>query len=545
MTTQDLQEKVKSLAPAKIDDLWARQEEESSTGDPQEIVCSRPVDPESLTHIAAERLFDWCSDEQVSALLEDEKRLQSLVTELADAAFHLGFNAQNLQRLFRQHRQKPNAKLPVLIVPCSGCNTPYDNGGCCRSSSDAPKHERADLETAFGKPSAAIVSHNLHRCVKLCALTANLLSKRHSYLLAKYMTPEPPVGMAASDFINQLAQSGKRGFVCVLQLFALLDNASHCFPKAAMYAGACLSLTVSRRPAQAFQLLDPDAMARVMVPYLKAVIKLVWNSECIFEEAYGVVAFINILPILYCFGDWKQIHRPMQKYKLVESITIATCHILNSVWNGVDDDRIDVPLTYLLGNMPALQSAVVFIDPRIKSKVLKKNPMSWCVVASLEVLTKWASRGIPVGTECVPTVDTGSEVISDFLQETVQWIEEGICEELRPLALRMMQDIIACRQSTTKSSRDGNVNNNDDILNEKEEEEEEMLLSKRMAKLAKRCAWCGKTSGPISKCSGGCLGMAQYCCKQHQRKHWKQHKEFCRNNVMCTKRVRNTMQYYY
>ena len=74
------------------------------------------------------------------------------------------------------------------------------------------------------------------------------------------MTPEPPGKVSAVIFITSLANSGTRGFCCVLQLFALLDNASVAFPKAATYAAACLSLAVSRRPAQAFALLDSDAM---------------------------------------------------------------------------------------------------------------------------------------------------------------------------------------------------------------------------------------------------------------------------------------------
>ena len=34
--------------------------------------------------------------------------------------------------------------------------------------------------------------------------------------------------------------------------------------------------------------------------------------------------------------------------------------------------------------------------------------------------------------------------------------------------------------------------------------------------------------GDLKICSGGCGGLARYCCGEHQREHWRQHKRFCR-----------------
>jgi hypothetical protein len=36
------------------------------------------------------------------------------------------------------------------------------------------------------------------------------------------------------------------------------------------------------------------------------------------------------------------------------------------------------------------------------------------------------------------------------------------------------------------------------------------------------------TGGELKRCSGGCGGLARYCCVEHQSEHWAQHKTFCK-----------------
>lgn len=46
-----------------------------------------------------------------------------------------------------------------------------------------------------------------------------------------------------------------------------------------------------------------------------------------------------------------------------------------------------------------------------------------------------------------------------------------------------------------------------------------------------KCAYCNANDGDkLMRCAGGCGGLAQYWCKEHQRAHWKEHKNCCRAN---------------
>ena len=44
---------------------------------------------------------------------------------------------------------------------------------------------------------------------------------------------------------------------------------------------------------------------------------------------------------------------------------------------------------------------------------------------------------------------------------------------------------------------------------------------------------CRKTNRDIGKelqkCGGGCGGLEYYCCREHQKKHWGYHKNFCKS----------------
>lgn len=60
------------------------------------------------------------------------------------------------------------------------------------------------------------------------------------------------------------------------------------------------------------------------------------------------------------------------------------------------------------------------------------------------------------------------------------------------------------------------------------------LLRGPLHRVSLRCALpgCGAAAcgdgRPLLRGSGGCQGLARYCCEEHQRVHWKDHKHWCR-----------------
>jgi hypothetical protein len=504
---------VQYLAPPEIDFMWAIEEEE--------LIGNN-------LHILAENLFDWpnmAEDDKVGALLRDSDRLSKLVVEVADATLRLGMLSRQL------HSQMPNT---IFVVPCEGCNTPYDAGGCSHES-NRPKPQRLQLDGSLALHNQT--QHALHRATTLLALTANLLSREDSDLLVQLLIPEPPQGMSSADFVVAEIQSGKRGFVCILHLFALIDNASTAFPKAVHYAAACLSLAVCRRPARAFQLMDEDALCGALNNYFEHLLDLLEDSQCIVEETYGIAAFINILPLLYWMGDWKKVQAPISNHHLTESIATILMNLVNSQNNGAtnEDDRIDVH--WDLENMPELSSAIVFLEPLLlpnsratASSVLREHPMSWTIAATFELLDKWALCGIPVGTTWLhDKVDHGDRHLATCLQNYIPRLET-LAPRARKIAIPLATALAT--QTTTTTTP----------LATLQHESSSSFLKNPLIRLASRCEFCGTTeaaggggggggaanSSTISACAGGCRGLAQYCCKKHQKQHWPQHKIWCK-----------------
>jgi len=494
---------VRRTKPARLDDFWLRKDEEAENWGTNPRMAS-------LIHYPAQSLSMAFSDDEIAELLRDTGRLKKLVTETAKACLHLGMLSEQLkEQVYEGH------DVVVVSTCCFGCNTPYDQSGTCdhqRSSS------RPILIPLNGSSEwHRVVQQHLHRACTLLSVVGNLLTRDDCYELVQLMVPEQPPGMSVAVFLQQemmrtiasddaLAGTGENGGVCLCasQIFALVDNASRLFPKAAQYAAACLSLVASRAPGRTLALMDVKVLCETVNAYIADLFELIHNNECIFEEAWGTIAYINIVPLLYWLGDWEAAHPWILKSTLPELVSSVAINILHSVWIGQDDERVDRAFDY--ETFPELRPAVNFMyhlegDGR-------EHPLSWAVAASFEVLGRWTMRGIPVSSQTCST-NLGREPITTLYKEYTDRCNGMGSEKAR----RVTEDILLklSRRETPGLPSMG-----------------ESILRKPMEDMLKRCACCGSEGGRKFSCGGDCKGLACYCCKEHQVKHWKIHKDFCK-----------------
>lgn len=243
----------------------------------------------------------------------------------------------------------------------------------------------------------------LHRAVKLLGLLCNLLANPESNMLTRLIVKEPPAGVHPMEFLMQNSQD--LTFQPFLLLIGVLDNCAAPFPKSAHLAAPALSLLVSRRPAVALSMLDPNTLSSAIYKYIgESIFGLVNNSECLVEQHFGVVALLNLLPLLYFLGDWKEAHEALPRYRLPCSLATTFINILHA---AADDDAWDSPPD--LNLLPELGGAHVWVRSLFQSNemagtVLRERPMSFAVAASIEVLGRWVTRQVPVSVDSIPVM---------------------------------------------------------------------------------------------------------------------------------------------
>jgi len=477
------------VAPSEIDSLWAPE-------------VARAIERSNFQHALSENLTAWASNAAIDELLQSRTRCLALVQELATAAVRLGLAGQQLTS------QTGNT---IYVAKCMGCNTCWDSGGCEHGDS-SPKRNLC----IHGLPWEADVILNLHQTVKLLGILCNLLANPESNMLTQLIIREAPPGVSPPAFFLQNS-SDVMGHPLGL-LVGLLDNCASPFPKAAHLGAAALSLLVSRRPSVALSSLDPGPLTSSIFQYMwESIFHLINNSECRVEEYFGVVSFINLLPLLYFFGDWKEAHTVLPQHQLPSCITSIAINILHS---AASDDAWDSPPD--VDKFPELGNAKVWVRPLFESNemaatVLRERPMSFVVAASIEVLGRWASKRVPVGVDTIPVSRGPPATVASSLQEYQPQLEVLMerTPAIAPLIRPIVNDIVEGNRPRLPVPGTS-------------------LLHESLLRASMRCAWssCNRTScddgESLLRCAGGCGGLARYCSKEHQTKHWAQHKHFCK-----------------
>ena len=463
-----------------------------------------------------------------------EGRFTELADTFADSAFLVGNHCQQMYG-GTVHEQREM----ILVSHCMGCNMCYHqlNEGCNHAHSRPRACIAEDSELELG----------VHKLIISMGVIIHLLMRDDCDKLVLLLTPEPPAGVSGMTWMFQQLQRGnfRNRNLILPHLIGLLDNVSMPFPKVGSFAAAMLSLLVGRRPATCFSTIDPDSIGESLSKYLSTVFELVHNNECWVESYSGVVELLNIIPFLYHIGSWKQVAQQMSSglntlNSMLTTLIINICHFAaqdgNDSWDGPPN----------LVEFPEMQNFKVFLKPLLRNEcingreidhwridLLLEHPMSFAVAAGLEVLARWATKGVQlVGTISVsrgepPTIAGAIAEYMDKIEVLIQRCSPRL-DYIRPLATDLAQGrvppkprssaallrgpldqayarcgLVSCRSITRQSDPSSQPSNDD--------EESENWAT-------------------LYECSGGCQGLEVYCCRQHQKEHWGHHKLFCRAN---------------
>lgn len=468
------------IRPRKIQDLW------DDKVQPNDF---------AFNHILSDMLFEWATDEEICEFLSNKEELTSIVFNLLQLLVTIGEHLEE---------NPPTSNSCVLVHECEGCSLPCDTG--FSSCSD-------HLLIKAGK------NPMLHKAIMIITILSQLLSHPESDLLATMMTMEFPSNAnsdqkRAAYVQNCHGQKVPIGFIATL--VGVFDNC-WCYPKLCHISAGLLSLLVARRPVSSFNFMGEDRLLPSLFKYLVRVLELVAeNNRGLVEKHFGIVAFLNILPVLYMIGGWSRATKSNEFKRIVYSLAIIIQNICVPITsckggNPEYDKAIDSE------EFPDIISAKILIEPlerrTWRKDLLLKHPKSFAAIAGLEVLGWYSTKGVDMDIKLQNT--TLAQSIDEIRESFVELTEK--LEQYRYI-IPIMEAVINDEKAPVPDSKVS-------------------LLNGPLFDAGKRCGLetCRKNKHDVGQslfqCSGGCGGLEYYCCKEHQTAHWKVHKQFCRSNL--------------
>ena len=194
------------------------------------------------------------------------------------------------------------------------------------------------------------------------------------------------------------------------------------------------------------------------------------------------------------------------------------------------DDVADVPLEDLLEEWPELHGARSRLAGCFgHSELLRTRPGCFTVGCLVEVLGRWACRGVAVGAAKAPAQpppELEATLPPRQRREYTETMQTMFAEyEPRMEALVRRAPALAVVRPIYAAIAHGARPQLPPVA-------DSLLRGPLHAHM--RCALpgCGRstdaeTGKALKLCSGGCGGLARYCSAAHARQHWPQHKHFC------------------
>lgn len=161
--------------------------------------------------------------------------------------------------------------------------------------------------------------------------------------------------------------------------------------------------------------------------------------------------------------------------------------------------------------------------------MLDKRPASFAAACLVEVLARWAFRGVPVSDAQSPAAPPPELAVRMSARERERYtkpVSASFTEyEPRMVALARKRPALAFVVPLYAAIARG----------EKPEQplmEESFLRGPLHARMTCALPGCGRTTFEdgtrLKLCSGDCGGLARYCSETHMRENWVRHQRFCR-----------------
>jgi len=154
---------------------------------------------------------------------------------------------------------------------------------------------------------------------------------------------------------------------------------------------------------------------------------------------------------------------------------------------------------------------------KLSRSLARTRPLIFCITVLVDILGYCAVKKVPINNGVIGTKDgslpaTVSDALTEFLSR------------FRILVTRcpMIEPFLPTYEALANGERPLLCEENDSLIRHPLR-----LAGDRCELPSCRAQKC--TDGKLlKKCSGGCRGIAAYCCPEHQKEHWKVHKLFCK-----------------
>mmetsp|Transcript_14749 Transcript_14749/g.17972 ORF Transcript_14749/g.17972 Transcript_14749/m.17972 type:complete len:519 (+) Transcript_14749:163-1719(+) len=493
---------IQHVRPSNIEDLWSN-------------IPSKSQQRLEMDHYLTETLEKWATeDDEMNKFVQDTSKIQALVNQIYFRSLNLGIRC----------KQENLSNYEFTFVPegCLSCSRPCDHNDCA-------------TQTCHEVP----FDQDVHFLVVTLTVVCRLLTLTNSDKLAMLLAKDTD---DIYDNINErMLYDHLRSVTidCVAKpkpiintFMALLDNAQ-CFPKLCNLVVSTMSLTTCRRPAASLQAANVQLIP-IFFRYLRTILDLL-RSSCLIETWTGITSFLNIIPALYQFGGWKIGQESANFKHLITAVVVTLCHICHDYVKEFDKPPSLDKLPETLSTRPLISTLLVIDDAdeaeedenlgqeqktqrpvSLRKDLLNKNPESFAIIAGLEVLGWWSHKGVNLEVH-IPVTDGEPYDVPTAIQEYRKVIDDIIANNSNLAYIQPILESIIKREKSPKPRTS------------------QSLLYGPLVHSFRRCGLpsCRKSAGDAGHdllfCAA-CNGLEQYCSKEHQKKHWKVHKHFCKNN---------------